>query len=133
VNRVFLDTSAVLALLNPGDKGHRAAKRAFGNIRARRAALLTTSYVLVETYALLARRLGLEAVEAFRTDFEPLLDVVWVDADLHAAGLDLLLRRKARKLSLVDAVSFLVIRGERIDEVFARDAHFRREGFPLSS
>jgi len=129
VSRVFVDTSAVLALLNPSDESHEPSRRVFEKLQAREAPLLTTSFVLVEVYALLARRLGLAAVEAFRKDFAPLLEIVWVGADMHEAGLDLLLERRVRNLSLVDAVSFLVMRQRRLGEVFAFDRHFRDEGF----
>ena len=131
MSRVFVDTSAVLALLNPSDESHEPARRVFEKLQTRDAALLTTSFVLVEVYALLGRRMGLAAVEAFRSDFAPLLEVVWVGADMHEAGLDLLLERRVRDLSLVDAVSFLVMRQRRLDEVFAFDRHFRDEGFTL--
>jgi len=131
VSRVFVDTSAVLALLNPSDETHEPARRVFQKLQAREAPLLTTSFVLVEVYALLGRRMGLGAVQAFRRDFAPLLEVVWVGADMHEAGLDLLLERRVRDLSLVDAVSFLVMRQRRLDEVFAFDRHFRDEGFTL--
>ncbi len=133
MSRVFVDTSAILALLNPLDESHAAARRAFEKLQAREAALLTSSFVLVETYALLARRLGLDAVAAFRRDLAPLLEVVWIGSDLHEGGLDLLLERRVRDLSLVDAVSFLVMRQRRLDEVFAFDRHFRDEGFTSSN
>lgn len=55
---VFLDTSAVLALLNPKDENHAKAHRAFQTLRARQAPLVATSFVLLETYALLGRRIG---------------------------------------------------------------------------
>jgi predicted nucleic acid-binding protein len=100
-------------------------------LATRRAPLVYTSFVLVETYALLGRRLGLEAVRAFRGDLAPLIEVVWVDEALHEAGLDLLLERRKRKLSLVDTVSFLTMRGRGIEEAFAFDPHFEQEGFVL--
>lgn len=128
---VFADTSALLALLNDKDEHHAAAARAFRKLQARRSPLLTTSTVLVETYALLGRRLGVDAVRAFRTDFAPLLEVVWVDQTLHEAGLDLLLKQRRRQLSLVDAVSFVVMTQRRLDEAFAFDPHFEQEGFSL--
>jgi predicted nucleic acid-binding protein len=131
VSRVFVDTSAILALLNPQDDSHEGARRAFANLQTREAPLLTTSFVLVELYALLGRRMGLEAIAAFRLDFAPLLEVVWVNAELHEAGLDLLLERRIRDLSLVDAVSFLVMRQRRLEEAFAFDQHFHDEGFTL--
>jgi uncharacterized protein len=129
VNTVFADTSGLLALLNAKDENHARAARAFGNLRARKASLLTTSVVLVETYALIGRRLGLDALRSFRTEFAPLIDIVWVDEALHNAGLDLLLERRKRHLSLVDAVSFVTMRQADLDEAFAFDPHFEQEGF----
>jgi predicted nucleic acid-binding protein len=133
VNAVFADTSGLLALLNAKDENHARAERAFANLRTRQAPLVSTSFVLVETYALLGRRLGLDALQSFRTDFAPLIDVVWVDEALHNAGLDLLLDRRKRLLSLVDAVSCITMRQRNVDEAFAFDPHFEQEGFSLVS
>ncbi|OFW26703.1 MAG: hypothetical protein A3H97_08610 [Acidobacteria bacterium RIFCSPLOWO2_02_FULL_65_29] len=133
MNVAFADTSGLLALLNPKDEHHAQAARAFATLRARQASLVTTSFVLVETYALAGRRLGLEAVRSFRADFAPLIEVVWVDETLHEAGLDLLLERRQRRLSLVDAVSFVTMRQRGVAEAFAVDPHFEQEGFSLVS
>jgi predicted nucleic acid-binding protein len=131
VSRVFVDTSAFLALGVASDSAHERAVRAFEGIRARRETLVTSSYVLVETYALLARRHGLEAVRVFRDTMAPLLGVVWVEATLHDRGLDLMLKLGKRAVSLVDTVSFLVIRDHKLDVVFAYDGDFEEQGFPL--
>lgn len=131
MNAVFADTSGLLALLNTTDDNHARAERAFGNLRVRQVSLVSTSYVLVETYALVGRRLGLDAVRSFRADFAPLIDVVWVDEKLHNAGLDMLLDRRKRLLSLVDAVSFIVMRQRSMAEALAVDPHFEQEGFAL--
>ncbi|MEW5984064.1 MAG: PIN domain-containing protein [Acidobacteriota bacterium] len=128
---VFADTSALLALLNGEDQDHDRAAHAFAALRARQALLVSTSFVLVETYALVGRRLGVDAIRTFRSDVAPLLDVVWVDEALHDAGLDLLLDRRKRRLSLVDAVSFVTMRLKGLTEAFAFDPHFEQEGFSL--
>lgn len=127
MSRVFVDTSAMLALLIPTDRAHRSAVRVFDRLRAREAALVTTSYVLVETYALLANRMGREAVVAFREKLVPLLDIEWVGHELHERGYELMITRP-RSVSLVDAVSFVCIGNEKLDEVFAFDQHFGQEG-----
>ena len=128
---VFADTSGLLALLNAKDEHHARAERAFASLQVRQARLVSTSFVLVETYALVGRRLGLEAVRSFRTDVAPLIDIVWVDEVLHNAGLDLLVDRRKRLLSLVDAVSFITMRLRHVDQAFAFDPHFEQEGFSL--
>lgn len=133
MSAVFADTSGLLALLNAKDENHGRAERAFASLRARQAPLVSTSFVLVETYALIGRRLGLDAVRSFRADFAPLIDVVWVDESLHNAGLDLLLDRRKRLLSLVDAVSFVTMRQRNVDNAFAFDPHFEQEGFSVVS
>jgi predicted nucleic acid-binding protein len=129
MSAVFADTSGLIALLSATDEQHDRAVRAFERMRARRAPLVSTSFVLVETYTLLGRRFGLDAVRQFRSDFAPLLDVVWVDQPLHDAGLDLLLDRRSRLLSLVDAVSFITMRNRKMADAFAFDPHFEQEGF----
>ncbi len=131
ISRIFVDTSALFALLVASDANHSKATRVFRVLETREARLLTSSYVLVESYALLLHRIGLKAVRDFRGDFAPLLDIVWVDSEMHEAGMDLLMERRSRRISLVDAVSFHVMRSERIDEVFAYDRHFGQEGFTL--
>ena len=128
---VFVDTSALLALLNPRDDLHGRARRSFEALRKREAILVTSSYVLVETYALVGRRLGLAAVRAFRGDVAPLLDVEWVDETVHEQALDLVLGRDRRSLSLTDAASFVLMRRRGIEEAFAFGRHFAEEGFGL--
>lgn len=131
MSAVFVDTSAFYALLVASDRDHRRAKVAFEGLRRGDATLVTSSYVLVETYALLGRRVGVDAVATFRADFAPLLDVVWIDLAMHEDGLDVLLARRSETLSLVDAVSFVVIRSRDLADVFAYDRDFEREGFTL--
>lgn len=126
---VFVDTSAILALLVPTDRAHTRARKSFERLGAARASLITSSYVMVETYALLQRRLGLDAVRAFREEFAPLLDVVWITEETHERALDELLSRPSA-LSLVDASSFVLMRSEGIHRAFAFDRQ-EAEGFRL--
>lgn len=126
---VFVDTSAIMALLVATDEAHALASTAFTRLSSRQAPLLTTDYVLVETYALLGRRLGIAAVRAFRAEFAPLLRVVWVEEALHERAFDDLLKRASKTPSLVDVTSFLVMREQNIDEAFTYERHFDREGF----
>jgi predicted nucleic acid-binding protein len=130
MSAVFVDTSAILALMVGSDRAHREAIAAFEDLGRRRAELVTTSYVLVETYALLDRRLGRDAVRDFRSSFAPPLRIIWVDGALHERGLDRL-EQSPHTLSLVDAVSFEAIREHRILEAFAFDRQFARENLAV--
>jgi len=64
---------------------------------------------------------------------QPLLEIVWVDNELHEKGVDLMFDRRIRRLSLVDAVSFAIMKRDRIEEAFAYDRHFEQAGFALIS
>lgn len=131
MSAIFVDTSAIYATLVSSDAFHERARERFEGLRAREARLLTTSYVLVESYALLQRRVGEAAVRAFRERFAPLLDTVWVARALHERGLDDLARRGSTTVSLVDAVSFAAMREAGTGVAFAFDGHFGDEGFEL--
>ena len=64
--RVLIDTSAFYALRSATDLFHNRASVAYERLLDREQELWTTSYTLVETVALLHRRLGFEVVSEFR-------------------------------------------------------------------
>ncbi len=125
----FIDTSAFLAVLDADDLQHRRAKKAWADLIGSGDPLTTSSYVLIETLALLQHRIGLEAVRTFHGDVMPVLQIEWVDAETHAAGMAGLLAASQRRLSLVDCVSFHLIRRAGIPRAFTLDRHFRVQGF----
>ncbi len=63
--RVFVDTSAVLALMNANDDKHKKAKDIWYDLIDTRKQLLIISFVLLEVHNLLQNRLGLNAVKVF--------------------------------------------------------------------
>ena len=75
------------------------------------------------------KQVGLEAVRAFQEDIVPLLNTEFIDPVTHKSGVSAMLAASRRKLSLVDCVSFEVIRGMGIKHVFAFDPHFKEQGF----
>ena len=125
----FVDTSALLALLDGDDDNHAAAAATWQSLTAQSARLVTTNYVLVETTAVAQRRLGVEAVRGLVGDVVPLLDVVFVDETIHAAAMGALLAAGRRRLSLVDCASFEVMRRASLATAFAYDRHFGDQGF----
>jgi len=127
---IFVDTSALLALLDRDDEFHA---RAAATIRSLGAddALLTHEYVLVETTSLAQRRLGLQAVRSLVDDLLPLLEIAWVDEPLHAEAREALLAAGRRTVSLVDWVSFLVMRRHGVRRAFTFDQDFAVEGFEV--
>jgi predicted nucleic acid-binding protein len=129
VNRIFIDTSAFYALLDADDTGHQRVKDAWAGMIRSNSFLTTSNYILVETFALVQNRLGIEAVRVFQEDIVPLLDIRWIDAPAHAAATSALLAAGRKQLSLVDCSSFEIMRRGGIRKAFTLDRHFREYGF----
>lgn len=126
---MFVDTSALLAVLDRDDARHAAAAGAWADVLRSDEALTTTNYVLVETIALLQHRLGLPAVRFFQEEVLPVIGIIWVDATVHHAAMAVMMAAGRKKLSLVDCVSFEAMRLEGITTAFTLDRHFRKQGF----
>ena len=128
---VFVDTSALFALLASNDLMHQKASRNFMFCADHDAQLVTSSYVLVETLALLQNRIGMPAVSDFQLKFLPLLEVIWVDAEWHNRAMQRLVSHDRRTLSLVDCLSFEIMESLDIKLAYSFDKHFREYGFKL--
>ncbi len=123
----FVDTSALIALLDRDDAHHERAARALAALRDR--SLVTHSYVVVESVALTQSRLGAAALRRLCHDLLGVIELAWVGQELHRAALASLLASGSRSISFVDWVSFAFMRERGIVEAFAFDQHFARQGF----
>lgn len=128
---IFVDTSALYALLDVDDTNHPPAAEIWKALLESGATLVTTNYVLVETTALVQNRLGLEAVDAFVSAIAPVLVVRWIDEATHRIAQATLLAIRRRAVSLVDCSSFIVMRELGQVEAFTFDRHFVEQGFTL--
>ena len=129
--KVFMDTSAMLAVLSANDHFHSAAKDAWRDLLLGSAQIVCSNYVLLEIFTLLQSRFGLDALRLFQNDLLPVLEVAWVDEQLHNQAVSSLLVANRRQLSLVDCTSFQIMRHLGISRVFAFDAHFKEQGFEV--
>jgi predicted nucleic acid-binding protein len=128
---VFVDTSALLAVLDADEANHQAAAVQWRTLMGADDGLVTTNYVLVETVALIQRRLGIDAVRVFDRDVAPVLEVIWIDEARHRTAMAALVTAGRRDLSLVDCVSFESMRRSGVTRAFALDRHFDEQGFEL--
>ena len=126
---LFVDTSALLGFLDADELRHAEVIDAWDRAIADERALFTSNYVLVESFALVQRRLGLEALRALADILVPLLRPLWIDEEMHAAALAALFAARRRKLSLVDCTSFELMRRHGLSEALALDDDFARQGY----
>jgi predicted nucleic acid-binding protein len=129
---VFVDTSFLVALLDEDDPMYADAVRLWRRVEAGRLSVLTSNYVVLEACAVLQRRLGVASMRKLvRQILEPVA-FEWVTRDDHERAVDALLVADRRNLSLVDCVSFEVMRRLDIRECLAFDRHFAEQGFVVS-
>ena len=128
---IFIDTSALYAVLDRDDQNHAAARGTWRELLEADETLLVTNYIVVETTALVRHRLGMDAVRVLTAEVLPVLDVHWITEDDHLHAQNALLAAERRKLSLVDCSSFYVMRTRLLRIAFAFDPHFHQHGFDV--
>ena len=132
-NSIFVDTSgwADPVLSNTAD--HAAMIAFYKQIIADERPLVTTNYIITELVALLTTRSRaprsrvFDLVNSMQT--MPQLRIVHIDVVLHRAAWEMLQQYADKPWSLVDASSFVVMRGSGITEAFTSDQHFAQAGF----
>ena len=126
---VCADTSALYPLLVKTEAAHESVRAPFARLLDTAQPIWITSFVLVETMALLQHRIGLNAARDFDEEIRPSLRVHWVDDDLYRRGAERLWKEDRRQLSLVDCVSFELMKLKGVAIAFAIDPHFQEAGF----
>ena len=129
MNTVFVDTSAFLAALDKGDKFHPEAAKKWSALARGKTELCTTDYVRLESWSLIQRRLGAEAVMAFQDDWLPLCKIHEVGRDGFERAAAQWRIAQRRNLSLVDLTSFDAMRQLAIRTALAFDQHFQEMGY----
>jgi predicted nucleic acid-binding protein len=128
---VFVDTSAFHALQNSGDLlEHDVACRVGHELETERTILVTTDYVLDETYTLLRSVLGhRSAVNFGRTIRGGDVELVQIDEQLQADAWRIFERYGDKDFSFTDCTSFAVMRKAGLRVAFTLDRHFQQFGF----
>lgn len=127
---VFIDTSALYALLDEDDRNHETAADLW-TATVPAADLTTHAYVVIETSALVQRRLGMGAVGQLHDGLLAAVETAPVDLTTHKVAVSRWRSDGRRNLSLVDATSFIFMRDSGIDWAFAFDDDFIDAGFKL--
>ena len=128
---IFVDTSGLFAALVRNDDLHPLARPTLAALLDGSVELHATSYVLLETLALLRARVGLTAARRFEHEMRPLIRVTWIGEPLHARAFQRLELRSERDLSLVDCSTFVAMEDKGIYSVFCYDSDFGAEGFSI--
>ena len=131
--RVFVDTSAIVALLWASDSNHSIAKEIWKQLLSRRARLVTTELVLAESVALARSRAGFEIAREVWTSLTSEAFVLeWANEETLADAKRVFEKYSDHELSLCDCVSAATMKKSRIRTAFAFDRDFEILGFDLA-
>jgi len=130
LKRIFVDTSAWVAITNRRDQYHKEAGNFYQGI-FKDYELLTTNLVVGETYILLRLDCGLEVALGWweRIASSLKVKIIYADPDLTEEAITILRRYDDQTFSLTDAISFALMKKMKITDAFAFDVHFTTAGF----
>ncbi len=91
--------------------------------------LVTHNYVLVESFALMHRRLGITTARQFYREVHQICRILWVSQSQHERASKSYVSQEGSRHSFVDCVSFEIMKSQGIRKYFAFDDDFKRPGF----
>lgn len=119
----FVDSSAIVALVDRDDRTHGAAVEAYRSLVAAGYRLFTTNHVVVEVYDLLSSGVGHEVARRWLR--ENRLAVYTTDEDDEEKARKLVTGAAGKRpLTLTDAISIVVMERLGVNDAFAVDPNF---------
>jgi uncharacterized protein len=129
VSRVFVDTSALITVLDRSDPRHEAARVCLAGLSD--AELVTHGYVVAESLAVVRRRFGVAGAITLLDDVLPAIDVLVVNSAVHASAAARYRASLPEGTSFVDQVTIELMSAEAIETAFVFDSDFESAGINL--
>jgi predicted nucleic acid-binding protein len=128
---IFIDTGAWVALADRDDAHHAKAASIYPTLLKTQGRLITSNLVIAESYILILNELGHQAAINFleRIKASPRILKVYSNEDIESDAEELLRQYSDQDFSYADAVSFVIMKREKIKKAFSFDGHFLTAGF----
>ncbi len=130
-NKVFLDTSYVIALSVAKDDFHDKAGELLIELNEKKTQIITTQAVILEIGNALSkqkyRQAAVQIIEHFEND--PNIEIVFLTNEIYREALELFRNRPDKEWGLVDCISFVVMTERNITSALTADEHFNQAGF----
>ena len=130
--KLFVDSSAFIALADRSDQDHKAAEDFFREC-APEAQVHTSNYIVAETITRLRRTARHHAAAQWtKAVFESRQTTRhYVDAETELEAVQVFERYRDHFLSFTDCTTIVLLRRLRLDRIFSFDQDFRRLGYAL--
>jgi len=129
--KVFIDTSAFLALFISSEKYHKQVSRQYSDYRKSRALFFTSHYVLDELYTRLmydfGRSITQKTIVIMNKSIEKEeLSIFNVDETIFKKAQGILIKFSEHKLSFTDSTSYVLYKDFGMDTIFTLDDDFKK-------
>ncbi len=130
---LFIDTGAFLAKEIAADQHHQRAADFWRGLQEQGQPLYSSQHVLDETATLLARRTSYAWAAEWGRDVLVATGIQWLTADEKGLLEAFAQMRKFadQAVSFTDCLSFVLMRKQKLRDVFGFDSHFTAAGFRL--
>ena len=131
MDNIFVDTSGFKAIIDKKDQFHLEAASIWRRIKESGTVLITSNFILDETFTLIRARSGIDQVILFRdilAKSSSALKIIRVTQSDEANAWAWFVKDWS-KLSFTDCVSFALMKRLNITRVISFDNHFKRAGF----
>lgn len=128
---VFIDTSFFKAIIDNKDQFHDQAIRIMDKLKKGYSEVVTSNFILDESFTLIRIKCGLKLALEFRRYLEEssaVLKIIRVTISDEASAWNWFVKDWS-KLSFTDCVSFALMKRLGIEKVAAFDADFQKAGF----
>jgi predicted nucleic acid-binding protein len=131
--RLFVDTSAWLALDDENDQYHKRAVAKSSEIKRLRIELTTSEYIIDESITLIRYRVSHKAAVIFGDSLlnSRIVKILDVTNEDRLKAWEMFKKYDDKDLSFTDCTSFILMRNLRLQKAFAFDDHFKQIGFEL--
>ncbi len=131
--RIFVDTSAWLALDDKHDRYHNKAVAKSSEIKRQRIEIITSEYIIDETITLIRYRVSHQAAVIFGDSLlnSSIVRIVDVTDEDRIKTWEIFKKYEDKELSFTDCTSFVLIKNLRLQKVFTFDKHFKQMGFEI--
>jgi hypothetical protein len=131
--KIFVDTSAWLALNDRNDQYHSEAVSKLKNVTKQKIELITSEYVVDESITIIRYRVSHKAAVVFGDSLmnSTIVTVADITEEERFRAWMLFKKYDDKELSFTDCTSFALMNKLKLRKAFAFDDHFKQIGFEL--
>jgi uncharacterized protein len=129
--KLFVDTSAWLAMNDNSDQHHAETMAKAALIKKKRIDLITSDYVIDESLTIIRMRLSHKAAVLFGESVlkSGIVTITDVKAEDRLAAWELFRKFADKEFSFTDCTSFVLMKKMKLHKCFTFDNHFSQMGF----